>query len=307
MQLAVNYLRRRSALRNAGAGSTAGLRHDGAVQENPEVGLSVVAAGVATNYHHVGRAGGRPPVLLLHGSGPGVSAWANWRLNLVALGERLEVFAPDIVGFGFTERPADAAYGPDLWRRHLLGFADALGLERFSLLGNSFGGALALAIATTVPDRVDRLVLMGSVGVPFEITPGLEAVWGYQPSLEAMRGLLDLFAHDRTLVTDELAELRYAASVRPGFQESFSAMFPAPRQRWVDAMTVSEEAIRALSHPTLVLHGREDRVIPMANALRLLDLIEHAECHLFGECGHWTQIEHADTFNRLVGDFLTRP
>lgn len=277
------------------------------LQPEPEVGSSVLAAGVATNYHHVGAPTERPPVVLLHGSGPGVSAWANWRLNLPALGERLEVFAPDLVGFGFTERPADADYGLDLWRRHLLGFVDALGLQRFSLVGNSFGGALALSLATHEPDRVERLVLMGSVGVPFEITPGLDAVWGYQPSLAAMRDLLDLFAFDRSLVTDELAGLRHAASVRPGFQESFAAMFPAPRQRWVDAMTVPDQAIRGLRHRTLVLHGREDRVIPMSNALRLLSLIDHAECHLFGECGHWTQIEHADAFNRLVGDFLTRP
>lgn len=275
--------------------------------DDPEIGSSVVADGLRTNYHRVGSAGPSPtapPALLLHGSGPGVSAWANWRLNLAPLGERVEVVAPDLVGFGFTERPADAAYSLDRWRRHLLGFADALGLERFSLVGNSFGGALALSIAAAVPERVHRLVLMGSVGVPFEITPGLDAVWGYQPSLRAMRELLDLFAFDRSLVTDELAQLRYAASVRPGFQESFAAMFPAPRQRWVDALTVPEEEIRALPHRTLVLHGREDRVIPLGNALRLLELLQHPELHVFGECGHWTQIEHAATFNRLVGDFL---
>ncbi len=60
--------------------------------------------------------------------------------------------------------------------------------------------------------------------------------WGYMPSFENMRRIMDVFAHDRSLVTDELAQLRYEASVRPGFQESFAAMFPAPRQRWVDAM-----------------------------------------------------------------------
>jgi pimeloyl-ACP methyl ester carboxylesterase len=294
----------RSTQRNDVAGRRGPLLQDDRMEPNPEVGSSVAAAGIRTNFHHAGTAGTRPPVVLLHGSGPGVSAWANWRRNLPALGERLEVFAPDLVGFGFTERPAGAAYGLELWRRHLLGFVDALGLQRFSLVGNSFGGALALSLATTVPERVHRLVLMGSVGVPFELTPGLDAVWGYQPSLDAMRGLLDLFAFDRSLATDELARLRYAASVRPGFQESFAAMFPAPRQRWVDALTVPAAEIRALPHRALVLHGRDDQVIPMSNALQLLDLIEHSECHLFGECGHWTQIERADEFNRLVGDFL---
>ena len=193
------------------------------MEQNPEIGLSVDVGGIATNYH---RAGDGPPVVLIHGSGPGVSAWANWRLNLDALAEQNTVYAPDVVGFGFTDRPAGFGYGMDAWRAHLVGFADALGLDRFSLVGNSFGGALALSVATTVPDRVDRLVLMGAVGVGFEITEGLDRVWGYQPSLAAMRDLLDIFAFDRTLVTDELAQLRYQASIRPGFQESFAAMFP---------------------------------------------------------------------------------
>ncbi len=73
---------------------------------------------------------------------------------------------------------------------------------------------------------------MGSAGVSFPITPGLDDVWGYEPSFATMRRLMDTFAYDRSLVTDELAELRYQASIRPGFQESFAQMFPAPRQRW---------------------------------------------------------------------------
>ena len=274
-----------------------------AMAENPEIGTPVLANGIVTNYHVAGQG---PPVVLIHGSGPGVSAWANWRLNIGPLSERNTVYALDMVGFGFTERPQDIEYGLDTWRDHFLGFVDAVDLDRFSLVGNSFGGALALAVATAAPERVDKLVLMGAVGVPFEITDGLDRVWGYEPSLETMRGLLDIFAYDRALVTDELARMRFEASVRPGFQESFSAMFPAPRQRWVDAMTVDEGLVKALPHETLILHGRDDRVIPLANALRLLELIERSEAHLFGRCGHWTQIEHADTFNRLVGDFLNR-
>lgn len=271
------------------------------MQTNPEIGSSVVANGIATNYHVQGQGA---PVVLIHGSGPGVSAWANWRLNLEALAERNTVYALDMVGFGFTERPDGITYGLQTWREHFLGFVDAVGLDTFSLVGNSFGGALALSVATTVPERVDKLVLMGAVGVDFEITPGLDAVWGYEPSLETMRALLDIFAYDRGLVSDELAQLRYEASIRPGFQEAFSAMFPAPRQRWVDSMAVPEDQIRSLTQPTLIIHGRDDQVIPMTNSLRLLELIDNAQAHLFGRCGHWTQIEHAATFNRLVGDFL---
>lgn len=119
-----------------------------------------------------------------------------------------------------------------------------------------------------------------------------------------MRQLLDVFAHSRALVTDELARLRYQASIQPGFQEAFSAMFPAPRQRWVDAMTSPEAAIRALPHQTLVIHGREDQVIPLQNSLTLAQWIPRAQLHVFGQCGHWTQIEHAARFTQLVGHFL---
>jgi len=105
-------------------------------------------------------------------------------------------------------------------------------------------------------------------------------------------------------VNDELAELRYRASIRPGFQESFSAMFPAPRQRWVDAMASKEADIRALPHETLIIHGRDDKVIPLANSLTLLDWIDRSQLHVFARCGHWVQIEHAARFARLVGDFL---
>ncbi|WP_399677714.1 alpha/beta fold hydrolase [Xenophilus sp.] len=268
---------------------------------NPEIARSVDAAGLRTNYHDLGQGA---PVLLIHGSGPGVSAWANWRLVMPELARRARVIAPDMVGFGYTERPPGFAYGMDAWVRQAVGLLDALDIERTDLVGNSFGGGLALALAIRHPARVRRLVLMGSVGVPFAITPGLDAVWGYTPSIANMRALLDIFAFDRGLVNDELAQLRYQASIRPGVQESFAAMFPAPRQRWVDALASREADIRRLPHETLVVHGREDRVIPLATSLTLADWIPRAQLHVYGRCGHWTQIEHAARFARLVGDFL---
>jgi len=270
-------------------------------QVNQEIGRRIVVAGIETNYHDLGE--GRP-VLLIHGSGPGVSAWANWRLTIPALARKFRVIAPDMVGFGFTERPEQVEYNMDLWVEHAIGLLDALGIDKASVVGNSFGGALALGMAIRRPERVDRLVLMGSVGVHFEITEGLDKVWGYTPSIENMKELLDIFAYDRALVTDALAKMRYEASIRPGFQESFSAMFPAPRQRWVDAMAFSDQQIGALAHETLIIHGREDRVIPFDNALKFFSLINRAQLHGFGRCGHWTQIEHAQRFNQLVLNFL---
>ena len=272
--------------------------------DNPEIARSVQAAGITTNYHDVGDGF---PALFIHGSGPGVSAWANWRLVMPALSERLRVIAPDMAGFGFSERPAGIQYDLDTWVAQAIGLLDALGLEQADVVGNSFGGALALAMAIRHPQRVRRLVLMGSVGVPFDITEGLDAVWGYTPSFENMRRIMDYFAWDRSLVNDELAELRYRASIRPGFQESFGAMFPAPRQRWVDALASREEHIRALPHETLIVHGRDDRVIPLLTSLTLAEWIDRSQLHVYGRCGHWTQIEHAARFAKLVGDFLTEP
>lgn len=272
-----------------------------ASSSNPEVGRDVVAAGIRTNVHDVGNG---PPLMLIHGSGPGVSAWANWRLVMPALAAQARVIAPDMVGFGFSDRPAGVRYGMDTWVGQALGVLDALDIDQADLVGNSFGGALALALAIRHPQRVRRLVLMGSVGVPFTITAGLDAVWGYTPSFEHMRQLLDLFAYDRSLVNDDLARLRYEASVRPGFQESFAAMFPAPRQRWVDAMASAEADIRRLPHETLVIHGREDQVIPVDNSHTLSQWIHRSQLHVYGRCGHWTQIEHAARFARLVGAFL---
>jgi len=268
---------------------------------DPEIGARIRTGVFDSN---VLQAGQGAPVLLIHGSGPGVSAWANWRLVIPALAAKRRVIAPDMVGFGFTDRPAGQRYGMDTWVQQALDLLDALDLERVDLVGNSFGGALALALAIRAPQRVRRLVLMGSVGVRFPITPGLDAVWGYEPSLPNMRRLLDIFAYDRSLVNDELAKLRYEASIRPGFQESFAAMFPAPRQASVDAMASAEADIRALPHPTLVIHGREDQVIPLANSLTLSSWIPDSQLHVFGRCGHWTQIEHSARFNRLVEDFL---
>jgi 2-hydroxymuconate-semialdehyde hydrolase len=268
---------------------------------NPEIGKSILANGIQTNYHEHGKG---EPVLLIHGSGPGVTGWANWRLTIPALAESFRVIAPDIVGFGYTERPADVQYNMDTWLNHILGFMDALGIEKAHVVGNSFGGGLALAMAVRAPQRVGRLVLMGSAGLPFTLTEGLDRVWGYTPSIDNMRGLLDLFAFDRSRATDDLARMRYEASVRPGIQEAFAQMFPAPRQNGVNALASDAAAIKALPHTTLIVHGREDKVIPLATSYELFSMIQKAQIHVFGQCGHWTQIEHAARFNKLICDFF---
>ena len=265
----------------------------------PEIGRRVDANGIGTNYLEAGEG---TPVVLVHGSGPGVSAYANWRLTIPDLAGEHRVLAPDMAGFGFSDKPGN--YSMEGWVQQLDAFLTALQLDKVSLVGNSFGGGLALAFAARWPERVDKLVLMGSMGVTFPITEGLDRVWGYEASIENMRSVLDFFAFDRTLVNDELAELRFRASTEPGMQEAFSSMFPAPRQRWVESMTTPLEQSAALPHETLIIHGRDDRVIPLDNAWQLLQVINRAQLHVFGRCGHWTQIEHAKAFNNLLLGFL---
>ena len=269
---------------------------------NPEVGLSLKAGGIKTNYHDSGHGF---PLILLHGSGPGVTGLANWRLVMPTLSKKSRVLVPDIVGFGYTERPSGVIYSMQTWLQHTLDFMNALEVESVDLVGNSFGGALALAFAIKNPGRVRRLILMGSVGLDFEITKALDLIWGYSPSVENMRNMMTYFAHDQNLINDELAKMRYEASIRPNVQEAYAAMFPEPRQRWIASLASDENDIKRIGHETLIIHGREDEVIPLSNSYRFFELIPNAQLHVFGNCGHWTQIEHSERFARLVLDFLS--
>lgn len=210
-----------------------------------------------------------------------------------------------MLGFGHSDRPPAVTYNKDLWLSQLIAFLEAKAVARCHVVGNSMGGALALALAVRRPDLVGRLVLMGSTGVKFPITPGLEAVWGYKPSRDAMRTLIaDYFAYDRSIASDNLVELRYAASILPGFQESYERMFPPPRQNGVDDLATPADRIATIAAPTLLIHGREDKVIPLAVSYELLSLIPNAQLHVFGQCGHWTQIEKTAEFNAIVATFL---
>jgi 2-hydroxymuconate-semialdehyde hydrolase len=271
---------------------------------NPEIGKTVTANGIRTNYIEAGDAA-NPPLILIHGSGPGVTAFANWNGVIPTLAEQFHVYAPDMVGFGYTDCPAELSdINLDVWVSHIAGFMDALDITSARFIGNSFGGALTLALATRHPEKVEKLVLMGAAGLPFPISDGLVKVWGYQPSAQAMRDLMETFAYNSGLVTDAIVESRYQASIRPGAQEAFSRLFPEPRQARLDALATSEDQLRALTQPTMVVHGREDVIVPLAVSQRFNALIPNSELHVFGKCGHWTQIEKKDRFLELVIPFF---
>jgi len=270
-------------------------------KNRPEIANSIQTGGFKTNYHDLGNGF---PIVFLHGSGPGVTAWANWHRLFPLLRDEFRIVAPDMAGFGFTERQENAVYNMNNWVQQTIDLFDALGIEKANLVGNSFGGALALSMAIKYPERINKLVLMGSMGISFPITYGLDRVWGYTPSLANMEELLELFTYDHSFATKELIKTRYESSMQPGFQESFSSMFPAPRQQSVEGMAGNEHYIRNIPHDTLIIHGREDRVIPMSNSIQLLQMIENAQLHVFGKCGHWTQIEHTAEFAVLLQNFF---
>jgi 2-hydroxy-6-oxo-octa-2,4-dienoate hydrolase len=267
------------------------------------MGTAVRALDLQTNYLQAGpeKDFGGTPIILLHGSGPGVSAWTNWRSVLPALGDRWRVYAPDMAGFGYTERREDVVYDIKFWVKHLLAFMDALKIERAHLVGNSFGGSLALAAALRFPDRFGRLTLMGTPCGKFAMTPGLKAGWHYEPSVERMRAVMALFPYDPAIITEELVHSRYETSLIPGAQEGLRRLLVKPADAGDTPLSgMPEDAVAKLVHPTLILHGREDRVIPAALGLRLAHNIPDAELHLFGRCGHWVQAERFDAFIALT-------
>jgi 2-hydroxymuconate-semialdehyde hydrolase len=229
-----------------------------------------------------------PPVLLLHGSGP-------------------RVIAPDQLGFGGTATGAPRTYGRAAWTAHALALLDTLGIPEADIIGNSMGGAIALSMAAARPAAVRRIVLMGSMGVAMALPSGLDTVWGYSPGVAQMREVIGLFAYNRALITDELVEMRYQASLDPAVRDSWAAMFPSPRQRWVDDLALSGAELSAIGVPVLLVHGRDDRVMPWrVSSAQLVDLLPDSRLHVLSGCGHWTMIEKTADFLAIVADFLRR-
>ncbi len=183
-------------------------------------------------------------MLFLHGSGPGVTAWSNWQFALPALSESYDCLAPDLVGFGKSEHPENPPQGMHAWLETWIGqtieLLDALGHERSYLVGNSMGGAIVLHVAHRYPERVGRMVHMGTIEPPHRITRQLDGIWGFYDNLteERMIELINWFAYDPKAAVGEdlegIAQMQLEAAMQPEVRRSFEAMFPPPRQRHLD-------------------------------------------------------------------------
>jgi 2-hydroxymuconate-semialdehyde hydrolase len=243
--------------------------------------------------------GSGPAVLLLHGSGPGTTS-AAWGPLIAALERRHRVIAPDLLGFGESPLPVGSLRAA--WTAQASELLDALGVRSCAVVGNSAGGAIAFSLACARPETVTKVVAVGSMGHPMALPDGLDALWGYEPSRAAAQSLIRLLNYDAAAATPEAIEARLAATLA---QPHYPSLFTAPRQRWVDDLSLSREALAAIAVPVLLVHGADDRIVPLRDgALPLLDLLPDVRAHVFGSCGHASPLERTDEFNRLLSTFL---
>jgi 4,5:9,10-diseco-3-hydroxy-5,9,17-trioxoandrosta-1(10),2-diene-4-oate hydrolase len=270
-------------------------------------------SGLTLRYHE---AGTQHPtaVVLLHGGGPGASAWSNFGPNLVALSSRFHVLAVDQPGFGASDKPAEYpsqffTYSADA----LDGLLEHLGIDRAHVVGNSLGGGTAVRLALDHPDRAGRLVLMAPGGLALNLyapdpTEGIKKLFQFAappgPSEQKLADFLRTLVFDQSMITDELVAERFANAASPESLAAMGAMGASfARPDWVEDGMLWRDAHR-LRQRVLLIWGREDRVNPLDGALVALKLIKRAQLHVFGGCGHWAMLEKFDEFNRLTADFL---
>jgi 4,5:9,10-diseco-3-hydroxy-5,9,17-trioxoandrosta-1(10),2-diene-4-oate hydrolase len=266
------------------------------------------------HYHEAGQAEeGSLPVVLLHGGGPGASAWSNFGPNLPVFAGQFRTLMLDQPGFGESDKPPVEGNYFTFSARALASFLDYLELEKVHLVGNSLGGGTAVRFALDYPGRAGKLVLMGPGGLSLNVyspdpTEGVSKLAQFGappgPSKEKLAAFLRMLVFKQDLITDELIEERYEAASKP---EALAAM-AALGMSFYDPATAEHgmlwREVHRLRNEVLMIWGREDRVNPLDGALVPLKQIRKAQLHVFSGCGHWAQLEKFDEFNRLTLSFL---
>ena len=258
------------------------------------------AEGELTHYHELGKG---TPILFLHGSGTGVTAAANWWLNLPQLSEHGRCIAIDSIGYGQTIAADNVEYGIKEWVRHAVRVLDALGIEKTWIVGNSLGGWLAFQFALDYPERLLGIVSMGTGGA--KLTKALKGHSNPNLSEEGIRETLELFVVNKDLVTDDLVKLRYQSALNDTATDRLKEVVAA-RDRDRTELPLDFERLAKLDIPVLLIHGMQDHVIPVSRTWEILNTIPHADAHIFSQCGHWSQVERADEFNEVVSSYISR-
>ena len=252
---------------------------------------------------HYNEIGSGPAVVMLHGGGPGASGWSNFQRNIGAFADHHRTLLVDMPQFGQSDSVVVNEPRSQHSARAICTLLDKLGIEKASLVGNSMGGGASINFAIDYPNRIDKLVVMGSSGagqsifspMPTEGIKILNQVFD-NPTTEGMRRLIQVMVYDSSFVTDELLQDRLQAALNPGHLEA--------RKKSVNSQRDFSHDLGNIKAPTLIIWGKDDRTVPLDTGLRLLAAVPGSRMHIFGQCGHWAQLEHADEFNRLVLDFL---
>jgi 4,5:9,10-diseco-3-hydroxy-5,9,17-trioxoandrosta-1(10),2-diene-4-oate hydrolase len=270
---------------------------------------------VGTREIFVAETGDGPPILLLHGGGPGASGLSNFARNIDELATRFRVIVPDLPGYGRSGKGVDQTDPFGCLADAIRGVLDELGIERAHLLGNSYGGSCALRLALDTPGRVDRMVLMapGGVGTSRSLpTAGLRRLLAYYQGDGPSRAKLERFiredlVYDGAAIPDEVIDERYRSSIDP----EVVADPPLRRPRGRSALSTlrrmdftRERRLSTLATPTLVVWGTEDRVNRPSGGAILARTMPRCELLLASGTGHWVQWERAELFNRVTNAFL---
>ncbi len=271
--------------------------------------VTVDGAPFRIHYNEIGE--GERVVVMLHGSGPGATGWANFNRNIdpfVAAGYR--VLLINCPGWGQSDPVVCTGSRSDLNAGAVKGVLDALGIEKADLVGNSMGGHSATAFALANPTRVGKLVLMGGgTGGPSLYAPmpteGIKLLQGLyrEPTIEKLKAMMNVFVYDASALTEAQMQMRLDNMLaRRDHLENFVKSLAANPRQFPD----QNARLHEITAPTLIVWGRDDRFVPMDVGLRLLAGIANSQLHVFARCGHWAQWEHADTFNEMVLNFLNR-
>ena len=272
--------------------------------------------------HHTHGGAGTPPVLFIHGLGS--SGYIEWRFNLAVAARRHRVFAPDLPGFGRSEKPA-ARYGIPFFARTLERYMESRNLESAAVVGTSLGGRIALEVALRYPERVERLVLVNALGLgrpQVQLYYGLvmlprvgeafmrvarEALHRAPPRMirRVAGRYIGMSADlDRTMDDSYLADLRemYSAEGYPSAYLSTVRSLVTPR-----ALAGSHDLsarLHKIAAPVLLIWGADDPLFPLEHATRAHRLLPGSKLAVIDGAGHTPQAERPDEFNRVLGRFL---